>query len=80
MSDWIKAMDKLRESQVETPPAGFKTRQQISTELNRSIPQCERIILAMVRAGIAERRMFRVETGAGVRSVPLYRLTNEKKK
>lgn len=72
MSNWAKALSETLVS--DKVPKGFLTRHEIAKELNRSVDRTDEILRRLIAAKKAEKKLFRVLTGAGVRPVPHYRL------
>lgn len=74
--EWAEALDRLLSHQMEPVPAGWKTAQEIAKEMGFCLEMAKIKARAMVKAGLAERRDFRVKWGRGVRPTPHYRLIN----
>lgn len=72
MSDWLKALSETLVS--DKVPKGFLTRQEVAKEMGKGIHQTDIFLKRLVSANKAEKKSFRVQTGAGIRPVPHYRL------
>jgi hypothetical protein len=55
-------------------PAGWKTSREIAAENGWSEPYARAVIVKAVRAGTAEAKAFRVNTGLRVQRIPFYKL------
>jgi hypothetical protein len=60
MSKWLDAITELRQEQAEKPAAGFLPLRDIARKEGRSVRQMSEIVRALVDAGRAEKRIFRV--------------------
>lgn len=74
--EWAEALDRLLSHQMEVVPPGWKTATQIAKELGLCYEMGKLKARAMVKAGLAERKYFRVKWGRGVRPTPHYRLVS----
>lgn len=77
-SIWKAAVEKLRNTSLDTVPKEWKTRIQLEAEMGLSRAHTQRILSDMVSAGAAEMKRFRIYHGnqQGIYPVPHYRLKN----
>jgi hypothetical protein len=59
---------------TDTVPPGWFTTRQIASKLGKALPTTGASLGRAVRDGRAERRLFRITTGAMTRPVPHYKL------
>ena len=59
---------------TDTVPPGWLTTRQIAAKLGKALPTMGALLGRAVREGRAERKTFRITTGAVTRPVPHYRL------
>lgn len=71
---WADALKDAILTTVETPDKGFKTMQQISEEIGKSIPRTCALMGVATKCGNVEMKSFRIKTGQVIRPVPHYRL------
>lgn len=77
MSDklaWAKALDQLLVKRVEQVPPGYRSADKLAEEMDLCYEMAKIKCQQLVKAGLAERRDFRVKWGKGVRLRPFYRL------
>lgn len=72
--NWIKALQKVRLKDADEVPKGWMTVRQLMEELGLERAQTHHKLETMVRAGVAEKKSFRISVGAYVRPTPHYRL------
>lgn len=77
--EWAEALDRLLSQRMEVVPPGWKTAHEIAKELGICFEMAKLRARDMVKAGLAERRDFRVRWGKGVRPTPYYRLISKKR-
>jgi len=73
---WAEALDRLMSRQVETVPPAYKTPKEIANQLGICEEMAKLKAKELVKAGLAERKDFRVRWGKGIRATPHYRLVN----
>ena len=71
---WAKALDQLMRIRIDEVPAGFRSPDDLSKEMGLCIEMAKLKCRDLVKAGLAERKDFRVKWGRGIRSRPFYRL------
>jgi hypothetical protein len=74
MSDWIKALQKARLTGVEEVPKGWKTVHRWAEESGLRRAQTYVNLEQMLRAGVVEKKNFRVPVGSFARATPHYKL------
>lgn len=74
MSDWIKSLQKARLAGTETPPAGWKTVEDLQILFGFKRPHTFKCLEDLVSSGLAEKKKFRVKCGSMVRGKFHYKL------
>lgn len=77
---WAKALDQLLVKRVEEVPAGYRSAEDLAREMDLCYEMAKLKCRDLVKAGLAERKDFRVQWGKGVRLKPFYRLLKTPKK
>ena len=77
---WAKALDQLLVKRVEQVPAGWRSADELAKQLDLCYEMAKLKCRDLVKAGLAERKDFRVKWGKGVRLKPFYRLLASRKK
>lgn len=73
---WAKALDQLLGKRVEPVPSGWRSADDLAKQMGLCYEMAKLKCRDLVRAGLAERKDFRVKWGKGVRQKPFYRLVN----
>lgn len=71
-NQWLEAITELRRAEIEKPPKGFQPRDEVHKQLGLSRARGDEVLRRLVKAGKAEKRLFRINPG--VRPVPHYRV------
>ena len=79
-SEWAEALQKHLKEKVEPVPAGWKTMKQICKELGKTHGHASKIVIRLMKLGLAERKSYRalISNGSG-RMIPHYRLLSKAK-
>ena len=81
MSDklaWARALDQLLVKRIDAVPAGWRSADDLAQELGYCEEMAKIKCRELVKAGLAERKDFRVKWGKGARLRPHYRLIAKK--
>ena len=74
-SEWAEALQKHLKEKVEPVPAGWKTMKQICKELGKTHGHASKIVIRLMKLGLAERKSYRALISNGSsRMIPHYRL------
>ena len=71
---WARALDQLLVKKIEPVPAGWRAAEDLAQELGYCDEMAKIKCRELVKAGLAEKRDFRVKWGKGARLRPHYRL------
>ena len=75
MSEWLKAISELVQSEAEKVPKGWKTMTQIEVELNGSGSTAWRTVKKLRQKGLVDTQTFKIKTPDGhIKSTPHYKL------
>jgi len=74
MKDWKELLQHARSVGADKIPAGFKSRAELQIQFSLGQAQTGTIIRELLADGKLECRNFRVQTRAGVRPVPHYKI------
>lgn len=75
VNEWASALRRAVLNEEETVPHGFITARQVAAKIGLGPTRTSEVLLKMIRAGLAEKGVFRVKTQSGVvRPIPHYRL------
>ncbi len=75
MSEWSKLLQCARAYGTEQVPAGYKSRIELQKQFSLGVAQTNKIIAQLLLSGKVECKNFKIQTRAGVRSVPHYKIT-----
>ena len=73
-NEWADMIASLKQTSVEKVPAGFLTVKEwaVAQKIDRST--AADLIKRSFESGLMEKRNFRIQTGAGVRSIAHYKI------
>jgi len=71
---WARALDQLLTTRVEAVPPGWRSAEDLAKEMDLCYEMAKIKCRDLVKAGLAERKDFRVKWGRGARLRPFYRL------
>ena len=71
---WAKALDQLMSHRLDAVPKDWKAPEVLANELGICYEMAKLKCRKLVKAGLAERKDFRVKWGKGARLRPHYRL------
>lgn len=74
MSSWAKLLQNARAEGIDEVPAGFKSRIDLQKQFCLGEAQTLKIIQKLILSGKVECKDFRIQTRAGVRMVPHYKI------
>lgn len=69
MNKWLQAITDVRSASFDVVPKGWLTTKDIAKEIGCSAPHATKYVRALVEAGRAEKKIFRLG-----RPIPHYRL------
>lgn len=75
---WAKALEQLLTKRVDEVPEGYRSPEDLAKEMDLCYEMAKIKCRQLVKAGLAEKRDFRVKWGKGVRLRPYYRLVSGK--
>lgn len=76
-SEWVVALNKVINRQIDEVPAGWKTTEQISKDMAVSVNQASKCITKLKRAKMIEVKKFKIKTSGKhglIKSVDHYKL------
>ena len=73
-NDWLTSLEKVIREDEESVPEGWKTMSKLAAEMGVSQPQAYKNVAALLDAGLAEHRTFKVWRRKRLYPVPHYKL------
>ena len=77
---WAQALESMMKGREDKVPPGWKAPEQLAKAMGYCDEMAKMKCRELVRAGLAEKKNFRVRWGKFVRAKPHYRLVNLKKR
>ena len=73
-NDWAEMIASLKKSSEEKIPEGFRSIKEWASVQNIDRSTADKLIKQSHESGLMEKRNFRIQTGAGVRSIAHYKI------